>query len=217
MTTLHYITDPLCGWCWAAAPVIEAAHAAAVQHDIKFEILHRGLFTGDMVRWMSNSFSDYVMDADARISALSGQPFSDAYKENLLYNPTLIFDSWPSALALQAVKQLAPDQDYSFFTALQRVRFDAGKVITDSSVLTETAASVGLKAIDIHNLMHYDPSIAEAAKAEQRRAISLQNQVLSQGVPCLLLELDESLIRLPHENWLAKPEGFADLIRRHLL
>lgn len=25
MATLHYIFDPLCGWCYGAAPLVEAA------------------------------------------------------------------------------------------------------------------------------------------------------------------------------------------------
>jgi putative protein-disulfide isomerase len=25
MTTLHYIFDPLCGWCYGAAPLVAAA------------------------------------------------------------------------------------------------------------------------------------------------------------------------------------------------
>ncbi|MEG1327174.1 MAG: DsbA family protein, partial [Janthinobacterium sp.] len=27
MPTLHYIFDPLCGWCYGAAPLVEAARA----------------------------------------------------------------------------------------------------------------------------------------------------------------------------------------------
>lgn len=47
---------------------------------------------------MSSSFSDYVIQADKRIQALSGQTFSDMYEENL------IFDSWPTAVAIQVWK-----------------------------------------------------------------------------------------------------------------
>lgn len=25
MTRLHYVHDPLCGWCWAASPLVQAA------------------------------------------------------------------------------------------------------------------------------------------------------------------------------------------------
>lgn len=217
MTKLIYITDPLCGWCWASAPLIAAANRVATNVEIPFELLHRALFTGDMVRWMSRSFSDYVTEADQRITAVSGQRFSDAYRNNLIYKPDLIFDSWPTAVALQVIKALKPDQEYAFLYQLQRLRFDEGKIITDSSVLTEAATLVGIKAIDFHNAFSYTPSVTDAAKRDQRQAISLQNQSLSQGVPCLLLERDGSLIRLPLESWFADPEGFTQLLQQQLI
>jgi len=217
MTKLIYITDPLCGWCWASAPLVTATNRTATNLGIPFELLHRALFTGDMVRWMSRSFSDYVTEADQRITALSGQQFSDAYRNNLLYQPDLIFDSWPTAVALQVIKALKPGQEYAFFCQLQRLRFDEGKIITDSSVLTEAATLVGIKAIDFHNAFSYSPSVADAAKRDQREAISLQNQALSQGVPCLLLERDGNLVRLPLESWFADPEGFTQLLQQQLI
>ncbi len=217
MTKLIYITDPLCGWCWASAPLVAAASRTATDLGVPFELLHRALFTGDMVRWMSRSFSDYVTEADQRITAVSGQQFSDAYRNNLLYKPDLIFDSWPTAVAFQVIKVLKPDQAYAFFCQLQRLRFDEGKIITDSSVLTEAATLVGIKAIDFHNAFTYNPSVTDAAKRDQREAIRLQNQTLSQGVPCLLLERDGSLVRFPLESWFADPEGFTQLLQQQLI
>lgn len=217
MAKLTYITDPLCGWCWASAPAVAAAYNATLDSGASFEILHRALFTGKMVRWMSHSFSDYVSEADQRISAVSGQQFSSAYRDNLLYKPDLIFDSWPTAVAMQVVKALTPGQEYAFFCQLQQLRFNEGKVISDSSVLVQAAVAIGIKAIDFHNRFTYDRSMADAASHTQREAISLQNQTLSQGVPCLLLERDGSLVRLPHESWMAEPHSFAQYIRQQLI
>lgn len=216
MTKVIYITDPLCGWCWGAAPAVLAARQTALESGAQFELLHRALFTGEMSRWMSNSFSDYVTEADKRIQAVSGQPFSDTYKENLLYNTNLIFDSWSTAVAIQVIKQLAPDLVFAYYECLQKKRFIDGRVITDASVLTEAVAEIGIRVVDFHSRLTYDEAVQDAAKQEQRRAINLQNQVLSQGVPCLLLEKDGSLVRLPHESWLGDPHGFARVIQHQL-
>lgn len=216
MTKVIYIADPLCGWCWGAAPAVSAVHQTALESGAQFELVHRAFFTGEMTRWMSNSFSDYVIEADKRIQAVSGQPFSDTYKENLLYNASLIFDSWPTAIAIQAVKQLAPDVILQYFECLQNKRFIEGRVITDASVLTEVATEAGIKPIDFHSCFTHDEAMQIAAKQEQRHAITLQNQVLSQGVPCLLLEKDGSRVRLPHESWLGDPHGFASVIQHQL-
>lgn len=216
MTKVIFITDPLCGWCWGAAPMVSAARHTTQESGAQFELLHRALFTGEMTRWMSNSFSDYVIEADKRIQAVSGQPFSDTYKENLLYKNNLIFDSWPTAVAIQVIKHMTPELVFQYYEHLQHKRFIDGQVITDASVLTAVAAEIGLKAIDFHNRFTHDKAMYDTAEQEQHRAINLQNQVLSQGVPCLLLERDGTLVRLPHESWLGDPNGFARTLQHQL-
>ena len=39
MTTLHYIYDPLCGWCYGAAPLVEAARTAGA-HELILRMPH---------------------------------------------------------------------------------------------------------------------------------------------------------------------------------
>lgn len=216
MSKVIYITDPLCGWCWAGAPLVDATYQACKQTDVPFELLHRALFTGEMTRWMSNSFSDYVMQADQRISDLSGQTFSAAYRENLLYNSSLIFDSWPTALAMAAVTKLAPARELAYLKALQQLRFEEGKVISDSSVMVDAATRIGIAAIDFHRALTYDQTLTTTARQTQKRAIELQHRVMSQGVPCLLLERDDQLTQLPHESFFADPLGFHDLLMSQL-
>ena len=32
LATLHYIYDPLCGWCYGAKPLVQAAQAVSYTH-----------------------------------------------------------------------------------------------------------------------------------------------------------------------------------------
>lgn len=72
--TVTYLFDPLCGWCYGAAPVLGAL---AQQPGIRVELLPTGLFAGDGARAMDNEFAAYAWSNDQRIERLTGQPFSE--------------------------------------------------------------------------------------------------------------------------------------------
>ena len=62
-TTLHYIYDPLCGWCYGAKPLIDAAR------EIVPVVAHSGgMMTGSHRRPVSTQLRDYVMPHDKRIA-----------------------------------------------------------------------------------------------------------------------------------------------------
>ncbi|MGH8806624.1 MAG: hypothetical protein ACREX0_01940 [Noviherbaspirillum sp.] len=65
---LHTIYDPLCGWCYAAEPLLEAAAEAS----LPIEMHAGGLFSAT---YLPEAMREHIRHADARIGALSGQPF----------------------------------------------------------------------------------------------------------------------------------------------
>jgi hypothetical protein len=78
--TLHYIFDPMCGWCYAAAPLVDAARSVP---GLKVEFHGGGMMTGANRRAITPQWREYVMPHDRRIAELTGQPFSEAYFEGL--------------------------------------------------------------------------------------------------------------------------------------
>ena len=72
-TTLHYIFDPICGWCYAAAPLIDAAR----QIEGLDIVMHAGgLWTDANVKQITSQLRDYVVPNDQRIAQITGQPCS---------------------------------------------------------------------------------------------------------------------------------------------
>ena len=101
-TTLHYIYDPLCGWCYGAKPLIDAAR------EIVPVVAHSGgMMAGSHRRPVSAQLRDYVMPHDKRIAEYTGQAFGDAYFEGLLRDTRAVFDSAPPTTAILAAEQLA--------------------------------------------------------------------------------------------------------------
>ena len=82
-TTLHYIYDPLCGWCYAVAPLVQAAR------EVLPVVAHGGgMMTGARRQRISAEWRGYVMPKDGQIAALTGQGFGHAYQEGLLRDST---------------------------------------------------------------------------------------------------------------------------------
>ncbi|MFT8171056.1 DsbA family protein, partial [Salmonella enterica subsp. enterica serovar Enteritidis] len=55
--TLHYIFDPLCGWCYGAAPLLKAAQNIA---GLTISLHAGGMMTGPNRRQINREWRNYV-------------------------------------------------------------------------------------------------------------------------------------------------------------
>ncbi len=78
---LHDIHDPLCGWCYAAAPLVRAA----VRNKVPVVLHAGGLW--DPAMHATDAKRRMMRKTDARISRLTGQTFGPAYLDGLLIDP----------------------------------------------------------------------------------------------------------------------------------
>lgn len=79
--TVTYLFDPLCGWCYAAAPALKFLQA---QEGVEVVLAPSGLFAGAGARPMDAQFAAYAWSNDQRIQQLTGQPFTQAYRDQIL-------------------------------------------------------------------------------------------------------------------------------------
>src|ERR1700756_4788931 len=100
--TLHYIYDPLCGWCYGAEPLLHAAHSV-----LPIQLHGGGMMTGANRQSVSPQLRDYVMPHDRGIAEYTGQPFGEAYFERLLNNRPAFFDQPPPITAVLAAEKIA--------------------------------------------------------------------------------------------------------------
>ena len=106
--TLHYIFDPLCGWCYGAAAAVKAVDKAP---NVVLRLLPSGLFSAVGARPMDEDFAAYAWSNDQRIAGLTGQRFSESYRNEVLADRQQRFDSGPATLALSAVSLSSPAHD----------------------------------------------------------------------------------------------------------
>lgn len=192
--SLHYLYDPLCGWCYGAGPGLRALVAADGLPPLT---LHpTGLFAGRGARPMDRAFAAYAWSNDQRIARLTGQIFSDAYRDGPLARFDRPFDSTLATRALTAVHQRDPAREAEALDAIQRARFVDGLDITDAAVLAGILAGMGLGEAAAEAAAD-DAALVEGRLAEGR---ALMAETRANGVPTLVLRKDGRAAALPSDG-----------------
>jgi putative protein-disulfide isomerase len=203
---LHYIYDPLCGWCYGAKPLVQAAQAVlpVIAHG-------GGMMTGANRQRVSAQLRNYVMPHDRRIAEYTGQPFGEAYFEDLLRDETALFDSTPPIAAVLAAEQIA-GRGLALLGRLQMAHYVEGRRIADAAVLLELAIQMGL-----------EPDAFQQAfnEADTDRHIKDSRALLAnvggQGFPTFALEQDGQFTLVDIGPWLGKPQAFAHWLSQSLV
>lgn len=206
--TLHYIYDPLCGWCYGAEPLLHAAHSV-----LPIQLHGGGMMTGANRQSVSPQLRDYVMPHDRRIAEYTGQPFGEAYFEGLLRDHDAVFDSAPPITAVLAAEKIA-GRGLELLARLQTAHYVEGRRIADRDVLRDLAESIGLDP------QVFNAAFSEILGADTQAHIKNSRQWLAkiggQGFPTLALEQDEQLHLIDISPWLGKPEAFAEWLRQRV-
>jgi len=201
--TLHYVHDPLCGWCYAAAPLTKAA---AKLEGLSIALHGGGLFTGERRRNAGPALRDYVMPHDQRIAMASGQPFGEAYFEGLLRDEQAIFDSEPPIRAVLAADALA-GRALDYFHRAQTAHYVEGRRISEAATLRALAVELGLDAAGFEAALHTIDD--ETLQTHMRESRDLMQAVGGRGFPTFALEQDGSWRRIELNAFLGQPEAFA--------
>jgi len=136
---LHYIYDPLCGWCYGAEPLVWAASKV----DGLALRLHAGGLWPQPTR-LPDHTRRYIAQADARVGQMSGQPYGDGYLNGLLLDADLVLESRPVVAAVLAAQSLDAGKALSMLRGIQHAHYEQGKHVVREDVLREVAASIGL-------------------------------------------------------------------------
>ena len=186
--TVTYLFDPLCGWCYAAAPALKYLQGV---EGIEVALAPTGLFAGAGARPMDAQFAAYAWANDQRIQQLTGQPFTQAYRDHILGAANARFDSGPATLALTAVAQTAvaqtaPERELDALHALQHARYVEGRDTAEPEVLADLLRALGLA--DAAGLTLAPDAALHSLVAERvARAQATLHAVSARGVPQLLV------------------------------
>ncbi|MBD8898455.1 DsbA family protein [Rhodanobacter sp. DHG33] len=211
VATLHYIHDPLCGWCYAAQPLVSAMQAQL--GDRLALRLHGGGLFGEPRR-VDAALAQHIVHSDERIAQLSGQPFGEAYKQGLLADEGTVLYSLPPIAAVLAAESLDAAKAYPMLAAIQNAHYQRGLRVVEPQVLTELAEEIGLDGT------HFAQALARADGHTLFEHVQASRRLLDEagghGFPTLLLEVDGRRTLLPHHHYYGRPDAFVQMLAGQL-
>lgn len=202
ISTYLFLVDPLCGWCYAAMPGITALREKVGNQQV--DVAPTGLFAGKGARPMTNQFRDYAWASDQRIEAMTGQPFSQAYFDNVLSNFTVSFDSGPASLLLALVDLIKPGSGFALLSAFQQGRFVDGRDLSNQKTLVDIAAEIGIDRSELlaafQDAEQLDKAVDRITTARRRLA-----QHGLEAVPTLIQIRDDEARIIPNSLLVGEP------------
>ena len=153
--------------------------------SVSLTLAPTGLFSGGG-RTMDAAFADFAWSNDTRIAKLTGQRFTEAYRQNVLGRHGSPFDSAAMTLALTAVSLIEPQRELEVLSALQEARYLQGLDTGNHVVVGELLRGLGLDAA-ADRLASPDAELLERHTARLGRALNLLESVDAQGIPGLVV------------------------------
>jgi putative protein-disulfide isomerase len=196
---LHYIHDPLCGWCYAAAPLLAAA--AALPH-CELHLQGGALWARPTI--LPPPLRAQIRAADQRISAMTGQVFGREYHERLLMSDELVLDSRPVLAAVLAARTFGAHSQLRMLEAIQRANYVEARHVVRESTLLELAEELGL------DRDRFREEFASAPVDVHVRATrGLMARTGTAGYPAAFVETADGTLRaVPPQESLGHPARF---------
>ncbi|MBB3917773.1 DsbA family protein [Rhizobium fabae] len=180
---ITYLFDPLCGWCYGASHVLGGI---ATHPNLTVALAPTGLFSGAGARPMNAQFAAFAWSNDERIASLSGQRFTDDYRNNVLGKGGVL-DSGPATLALTAVALTNPLRELDALKLIQEARYVSGRDVTDMREVREILESASLNPAS-NRLVAPDADLLSANRQRVEAARVLMKQFRADGVPVLIVD-----------------------------
>jgi putative protein-disulfide isomerase len=203
---LHYLYDPLCGWCYGAEPL---AWAAATARDLQIE-LHAGALWAQPTQ-LPEQTRLYIQQADQRISQLSGQKFGAAYHQGLLLDPTMVLYSRPTIAAVLAAQSLDPSKTLAMLKGIQHAHYEHGKRVVEEGTLLDVAAEIGFDRAEFRDALDRAPVDEHIAKSRE-----LMTRLGAHGFPAFFLQIGEDWYPVPHGRFAASAAQFRDWLESQI-
>jgi putative protein-disulfide isomerase len=196
--TLHFIYDPLCGWCYCAEPLVNAAEKVS---GLTIR-LHGGGLWPEPTRLPAET-RQYIRQMDERAARISGQPYGKAYLEGLLPDPTMTLESRPTTAAVLAAEAMA-GKGLAMLRGIQHAHYERGLKVVEPEVLRRIAGEIGL-----------DPALFDSRRETVGVDQHITNtrrfmgQIGAGGFPAFVLEVGDQWLAVPHQRFASDPAGFA--------
>lgn len=187
MTTLIYIADPMCSWCYGFGPELSTLMQGLP--ELPVEVVVGGLRPYN-TQPMDEGLKTTLLSHWHKVAEKTGLPFMD----DALTREGFIYNTEPACRAVVTARKFSPSAALAMLQAIQHAFYAAGMDVTRTDVLSEIGASVLT-----NSGFPTDAAAFEAAlKSEESIMATHDDFALTQkwgvnGFPTLVLERDGRL------------------------
>jgi len=177
-TTLYYIHDPMCSWCWGFHPVLKQLEENLPKH-ISIRYILGGL-AADSESPMPEAMQQFLQKTWHTIQQqIPGTEFNFDFWTNCKPRRS----TYPSCRAVIATKLQNPALEKNMIHAIQTAYYLMASNPSDDSTLIELADDLGLDIEKFKADLNSDTT-----KKNLGNEIGLSQQLGAQGFPSLVLE-----------------------------
>ncbi|ANP91492.1 protein-disulfide isomerase (plasmid) [Rhizobium leguminosarum] len=144
-----------------------------------------GLFAGEGARPLDERFAAYAWHNDQRINRLTGQVFSQLYRDQVLGGADGMFDSAPATLGMIAVGVTQLDRESDALKALQSARYVDGRDTSEIAVVVDVLDQAGFP--DAAARVRAPDEALDAYRNRIGKSRQLMAAFRMDGVPALLV------------------------------
>lgn len=199
------IYDTFCGWCYGAAPVFDAILDAGEN----VEVFHRHLFEGRAAPRMSEGKGEQILTLIPQVEALTGQTFSQSFKDKIARSQTEVLESGLSAQAAALVHDLGPEKEFAVRHRLETMHFGEGVSSNNRQAIINALIAEGIALEEAERIG--TPELEAKAAALANKAKALMASVQSRGVPTVLKVNGDQVTQLDHQAFYGRPEAIEEI------
>lgn len=208
MTTLNvpaqlfFLYDSHCPWSYVTTKLVNEISDAFP--DITLNLWHAAFFDGK-----SNDTTNVKLEEIKEVEKQAGINFSSDYQTIIKQNKNSIL----SANIMTWAQHKTPNLALPLLNALQKAHFEQGNELTTQSNLDEIINE--LKLSPPAKVFKTD-KLSKDAMMQLEEIFSLQEIINTEAIPALLLAIDDQLILLNHNFYLAQPSAIVEAVQIEL-
>lgn len=198
MVNVHYIFDPMCGWCFGAATLIESL---SNNPEINLQLHPGGMRERAPIE---DSFRQHILKADQTIADQTGQTFGQAYLDRVASDQPVILDSFITAQAILAAQQL-DSQGAEMLKRIQRGHYQQGRSVYDADTLAELASEMRIEAEAWQQAMNRAENDVMTAVNQTRQLMAAHGL---RGFPSMLVEQNGQWQAITVSQYYRRPDAW---------
>ncbi len=133
---IYYVYDPLCGWCFAYAPIMTKL-SQEFKDQVEFVVIPGGMIVGENVRPI-REIAPYLLQAIPEFEEISGVKMGEPYMA-MLKEGSYIASSYRPSLAMVVFKSFNTGRDVEYAHKVQQSYFIEAKDIMGDSLYMDLA------------------------------------------------------------------------------